>query len=110
MYLLGYAVECSLKARLLETYDCYTLDELQRRLSRDESKVDVYTHSLGRLMELAVPSQQRPAHLRGALGIVQKWDVAWRYRGVRSDDATQAKEFFSAAERVLEFLRTPLVR
>jgi len=52
MYLLGYAVECTLKARLMERHGMWHLERLQRHLSRRFGRpVDLLTHSLHDLME-----------------------------------------------------------
>lgn len=41
MYLAGYAFECSLKAKLMETHNVRNLEELRKKLN-----VDVFSHNL----------------------------------------------------------------
>jgi len=52
MYLLGYAIECSLKARLMERFRAPNLHQLQEELARRlGQKIDLYSHSLNVLFE-----------------------------------------------------------
>src|ERR1017187_7773485 len=57
MYLMGDAVECTLKARLMEIHRARTLPSLERALSKPYRKVIRLTgaegHSIPRLVELA---------------------------------------------------------
>ena len=105
MYLLGYAVECNLKAKLMERYGHQHLEALQAYLqTRFRPDVDVFTHSLHDLMTWTEGETRIAQSLQRQWGQVCKWQVDWRY----SPDAgtkLECKNFFEAAERVLGFIQ-----
>jgi hypothetical protein len=105
MYLLGYAVECSLKAKLMERYGHQHLKELQAYLrKRFRSDVDVFTHSLHDLMTWAEGEARLNTGLRRQWGQVRKWQVDWRYSPLQGTEQ-ECSDFFAAAEEVLGFIQ-----
>ena len=68
MYMMGYSVECSIKARLMERFTSPNLEELEAELSRRlRTRVDLRTHSLSVLMGVHVCGASSVAW--GAAGI-----------------------------------------
>lgn len=110
MYLMGYAVECTLKARLMEVHRARTLTSLERALSKRHRKTVRLTgaegHSIARLVELADGLPERIKSQSGTQGDYADcvtWRVEWRY----DPDAGTEKDcsrFFAAAERFLRFV------
>ena len=108
MYLLGYAVECGLKARLMERHGLVNLEELQRYLARRLGrKIDVFTHSLHLLMEWTFAGNRITREQRTSWGIVRTWRVEWRY----DPDAASQQEchsFFEACQTAMRFIQRSL--
>jgi hypothetical protein len=104
MYLLGYAVECALKARLMERYGLWNLTELGTLLSARLGKsVDVFRHSLHELMDLTAAEPRMDRETRQRWGVVRKWQVHWRYNP-RAGAPDECASFFDAAHVVLEYV------
>lgn len=109
MYTVGYAVECGIKAKLMNAFNCQHLDDLAQTLfkrgtiNRPEG---VYTHNL-ELLWTWLPNARRvrrdPQHV-GDINLINRWTVDWRYNpdNGRELDAT---DFLTAAERVLQLIR-----
>jgi hypothetical protein len=105
MYLLGYAVECNLKAKLMERYRHLHLQELQTYLRRRfRPDVDVFTHSLHDLMTWTENEARITDSLRQAWGQVSKWQVDWRY-SPEAGTERECGDFFRATECVLGFIQ-----
>jgi HEPN domain-containing protein len=106
MYLMGYALECSLKARLMERHDVRHLDDLAERLSRRFGKpVDPKKHSLAYLFELTEANARLSGAARRAYNACVRWRVDWRYDphgGTRED----CDAFFECAARFLRFVES----
>ncbi len=84
MYLAGFAVECLLKARLMERFDCHTLSELDAELQRRRQLAagqTVARHKIARLMRLAGLRERLIADrtVVQALAPINDWSTAWRY-------------------------------
>lgn len=115
-YMGGYAMECTLKARLMVTHEVFTLEELEEKIRVVSGKdVQATTHSLevlcrlhGRLRAiLEVESSRRlSAHETEVLRAYRRintWDTTWRYRsdpGQRED----AEEFLAAVDKLTRFV------
>jgi hypothetical protein len=110
MYLLGYAVECRLKACLMEKYGANTLgqleDVLRKRFSKDLNLKD---HSIERLLDLLEIRDKLMGrggdtkNLR-AFQRCNEWTVNWRYRpDLGNKDECQG--FFEAVQRFLSFIQ-----
>lgn len=104
MYLLGYAIECRLKARLMERHGVYRLDALEERLSsRLGAEVELKTHSLAYLFELADAHRRLRGHVRRDYNMCVRRRVDWRY----SPDAGNKEDcnaFLQCAERLMKFI------
>lgn len=105
MYLMGYAVECSLKAKLMERYNLWTLRALQDHPATGLVKsIDVFTHSLHDLMEWTHAEHRMTPNQRQSWGRLSKWSVDWRYSHEPGDEQI-CDDFFDAASDILEFVR-----
>ncbi len=109
MYLLGYAIECRIKAKLLEMYGARTLLDLEQKLSlRRGQEVNLRTHSIEYLFEFTnararlVGPDGNDEFLR-AFQRCNTWTVAWRYHP-REASAADCQRFFEAAGKFLRFL------
>ncbi len=69
MYLAGYAVECKIKACMMEMYDCMTLAELTAKIEVNEAII--YQHGLEALLSL------RP----GWLAMLKRSDLGREFLG-----------------------------
>jgi len=104
MYLLGYAVECSLKAKLMERYDFDHLDQLQAHLSEKLGRrVDLFTHSLQILMDWTEAEGRMDRATRHCWGTTRKWRADWRYSPIQGN-ATECEQYFWAVDAVLGFV------
>jgi hypothetical protein len=88
MYMAGYALECKLKAQLMERYNCFHLQELKEELKRRTGDrpalMSVQAHHLEYLLGFAPDYEAR---LRQNQAMYQRyvrcntWSYAWRYLG-----------------------------
>ncbi|MCK4341445.1 MAG: hypothetical protein KAY37_06970 [Phycisphaerae bacterium] len=105
MYLLGYAVECSLKAKLMERFGTRTLHGLEERLrERFGVETNLFTHNLGTLMELTSTEHRMGSELRRFWGVCRRWEVHWRYNPDPGHEHG-CDEFFTACREVLRFVK-----
>ena len=106
MYLAGYAVECKLKARLLEQHRVATLAELECELQRrTRRRSGLYVHDLNRLGSLLVGWNRLcgfPAFQR-CWRVALSWKVEWRYAGEHVL-AQEARAFLSSIEECLRWI------
>lgn len=104
MYLLGYALECRLKARLMEQHGVYHLNALEERLStRLGTPVDVRTHSIAYLLELTGANDRLRGEIRRDYNTCVRWRVDWRYNPDAGNKA-DCDAFFECADRFMEFV------
>jgi len=108
MYLAGYAVECLLKTKLMQKYECRHLMELEAELrQRGEigACVTVFTHELEMLLRLTGGRDRlrQSAETWRAFTLVNQWVPAWRYSPSLSN-ADDAKDFLEAVEKVSRWL------
>lgn len=106
MYLAGYAIECKLKARLMEMYNVSHLDGLEAELDRRFGRsVDLRTHSIEYLLEFTQARQRLDANECALQAFRQcnKWSVNWRYN---PDDGSREKcdAFFEEIEVFKQFI------
>jgi len=110
MYLGGYAIECKLKAQLLDYYACETLSELAdvlyRRFGEWPQLTTVRGHGLEYLFGF-LPNgrdrlRQNPDRERD-FATCNRWQHGWRYWGDagRKDEATY---FLECVDRVFQWL------
>jgi HEPN domain-containing protein len=108
MYMAGYSIECLLKAKLMEIYNCRHLyqleDELQRR-GMLAANTTVFTHQLEMLLRLAQARDrlQQNRTLWRQFNTVNRWMPAWRYTANRSS-RTEAQNFLEAIEKILDWI------
>jgi hypothetical protein len=104
MYMLGYAIECSLKARLMERFGCQHLQELERQLGRRlKRKLNLRTHSLDVLLEYAQSEHRLTGSLQHAYNRCRTWTVQWRYDPFVGNER-ECLEFFEDGDRFLKFV------
>ena len=120
MYLGGYAIECKLKAQLMEYASVETLEELEEWAQRRTGEVlKLTTHSIplllslhpvsGTLFEL-VPGKKLTSYqdqvLRSFL-VCNQWTPSWRYR---PDDGSEKEcaRFFEALDVCLRFIENSI--
>ncbi len=110
MYLAGYAVECRLKAKLMEILNVWNLDELESQLARRfRQRLSLRTHELEILMTfldrlVGIRSRMRKEILRDYT-LCSRWQTQFRYSPL---DATkyECESFFEAVERFSKFIST----
>jgi HEPN domain-containing protein len=93
MYVAGYAVECLLKAKLMQRFGYRKLEVLEDQLHQSKllrKAVSVFTHELETLTELlgALDRIEGNKDVYAAYLNVNEWQPAWRYN---PDLATRAK-------------------
>lgn len=105
MYLAGYAIECRMKAILMDAYHVLTLKELADRMSLNEK--DVFTHGLEGLIEVAPfgDSMRHSPVWRDFVEQVILWKPSWRY-DPRERTESEARNFLDAVDRVYLWLDT----
>lgn len=104
MYIGGYAVECVLKAKLMERHRCRNLRELEERLhdrrllAADDT---VFTHRMELLLRLCDGMSRLSQNkvLWADFAMINRWIPAWRYDGKEST-AHDAEDFLRGIERV----------
>ena len=112
MYMAGYAVECLLKTKLMQIYDCKNLralDDVLRQRSILPAHRTVFTHQLEDLLRLT-PSYNRLKQNRNVWHMfheINRWTPRWRYT---SKQATreEAIEFITDLENVMHWIDTNL--
>jgi HEPN domain-containing protein len=106
MYLAGYAVECRLKWKLMQRWQCRTLVQLEEDLQEHGIEQSPFTHNLKVLLRLAggLERMQQNQRLWGSFSdTVNRWRPAWRYN---PDVSTreQAEDFLEVAKDVLRWI------
>jgi hypothetical protein len=110
MYVAGYSVECLLKTKLMKTFACWHLCELEEELARRgllAADITVFTHHLERLLGL-LPGQGRLRADQAAwrqFNVVNRWIPAWRYSPNRPE-AEEAEAFFFAIGHIVHWIET----
>jgi hypothetical protein len=109
MYLMGYAVECKLKVRLIEKFEVDNLKQLEDKLQIKWKKtVDTGTHSIEYLFSFTdararlVGPQGDQTYLK-AFHLCRSWRTEWRYRPENGKE-NECAQFFEAVERFLRFM------
>lgn len=108
MYIAGYAIECLLKAKLMQMFDCKTLQKLEARLrglGRLSTDGSLYTHQLVLLLKLT----GRFDVLRSDVAtwryflLANAWLPAWRYEPSLGT-ATEAEKFLKASDAIIAWV------
>ena len=108
MYMAGYAVECLLKTKLMQIYDCKNLrdlDDVLRQRSVLPAHRTVFTHQLEDLLRLA-PGYNRLMQNRDMLSLfnnVNRWMPSWRYT-LDLANRREANEFMTSIERLMHWI------
>lgn len=108
MYIAGYAVECLLKTKLMQIYDCKNLRELDDALLR-RSVLPVgsttFIHQLETLFKLT-PSYhrlQQNQDIWSLFNVVNRWAPKWRYVS-KQTTRDEASFFIDAVEKVIHWI------
>jgi HEPN domain-containing protein len=109
MYLAGYAIECLIKAKLMERFKQSNLEDLETELKRrhvipDRSslfdhRIELYVGASGRLDALRSDNA-----LWRSFNIANRWIPSWRYNPDLSNRA-DAEDFLFAVDAMLEWIR-----
>ena len=108
MYMVGYAVECLLKTRLMHIYDCKNLRELEdllRQRSILPANRTVFTHQLEDLLRLT-PGYNRLRQDRARwhiFQVVNLWTPQWRYIA-KQTTYQEASRFLTFIENVIHWI------
>jgi HEPN domain-containing protein len=104
MYVAGYALECVLKAKLMQRFQCRTLERLEERLHQRRlirKSRSVFTHEIELLFQLSgvVDRLKDNTAMYAHLKFVNRWTPAWRYsvEPTRRDDA---EDFLTAVREL----------
>jgi HEPN domain-containing protein len=108
MYVAGYAVECLLKTKLMRSFDCRHLRELEEELQRRGvllAHATIFTHQLEVLLRLtgAMDRLRTNEPLWRLFNLVNRWLPAWRY----SPDLSRredAEDFLEAVEKMCHWI------
>ena len=108
MYMAGYAIECLLKTKLMEMYNCRNLRELEQELQRRRllpANTTIFTHQLEVLLRLtqARDRLRQNRHIWLQFNVVNSWMPAWRYTANQSS-RSEAQHFLEAVEPILEWI------
>jgi HEPN domain-containing protein len=108
LYLGGYAVECLLKARLMQIYGCRHLGELEEELLRRGvlgADQTVFTHHLERLLRLTGAQNRLRQNHTGWRSFVtaNRWIPAWRYSSDLSNE-NDAEDFLNSVRELLRWI------
>jgi hypothetical protein len=108
MYLAGLAIECQLKTKLMQRFNCRTLEELEAALSkrrRTRTGMSLFIHELTVLTSLLDCRDRmwaNPAVWR-RFAFVNQWSPAWRYVA-HPGSREEASDFIAATEHVMRWI------
>lgn len=108
MYMAGYAIECLLKYKLMQIFECRQLRELETELHRRgvlSEQQAVFTHQLEILLRLTNGLERlrrNEEHWR-SFNMVNRWIPAWRYNADLSN-REDAEDFLAAIEKVAHWI------
>jgi hypothetical protein len=103
MYLAGYAVECRLKWKLMQHWQCRTLVQLEEKLLEKGIAQSPFTHNLEALLRLVgglERMRQNPRLWASFSDNINPWRPAWRYTPDLSN-REQAADFLEATKDAL---------
>ena len=110
MYMGGYAIECKLKAQLLDYYDCETIsqltDVLEKRFGERPQLTTVRGHGIEYLFGFLPSSRQRLRQNREReqdFATCNRWQHTWRYWGDTGRE-DEAAFFLDCVDRVFQWL------
>ena len=108
MYLAGYAIECRLKAVLMEKFNVNRIQELESALEKRIGRsINAFTHNIevlfsftdayGRLKDRPITEDLR------AYRKCNTWTVAWRYNPTDGNEK-ECNEFMNAVHRFSRYI------
>jgi hypothetical protein len=102
MYMAGYSIECLLKTKLMQRFECRHLRELEEELQQRgilPSKATVFTHQLELLLRLTsgIDRLRQNREQWQLFNLVNRWVPAWRYTADLSN-GDDAADFVAAVE------------
>ena len=110
MYLAGYAIECLIKAKLMEMFQQSNLEGLEVELKRrqiipeDSSlfdhRIELYLRASGRLDAL-----KKDKALWRSFNIANRWLPSWRYNPDLSNRG-DAEDFLEAVDTMVKWIRS----
>ncbi|HEY2410860.1 MAG TPA: hypothetical protein VGI40_01380 [Pirellulaceae bacterium] len=108
VYIAGYAVECILKTKLMQRFNCRNLDELddklrkRRQIGEDRS---LFTHELILLVTLldCIDRIQADRRIRKYFSHVSQWTPHWRYTA-EPINAEKATDFIQAVAGLVQWI------
>jgi hypothetical protein len=108
MYMAGYAIECRLKATLMQMYDCRNLRELEQELRRRKvlsAHATVFTHEREVLLRLtqAIDRLRQNSVLWPLFNIVNRWMPARRYTPDLSNP-DDSEDFLDAVHQIYNWV------
>jgi len=108
MYISGYAIECTIKARLMLMFRVNTLEDLEAELKRRglipgdaslfDHRIELYLRASGRLEAL-----RSDKALWRSFNIANRWIPSWRYNPDLSN-RNDAEDFLSAVDAVFKWI------
>lgn len=109
MYMAGYSLECLLKTKLMQIYNCRHLRELEDELQVKgllAAQATVFTHQLELLLRLtnAIDRLRQNAECWRLFNMVNRWVPAWRYTADLSN-AEDATDFLDAVDKVSQWIQ-----
>ena len=108
MYMAGYSIECLLKAKLMDMYNCRNLYQLEDELQRRgvlTTNATVFTHQLEPLLRLAggLGRLKQNRRMWSLFNVVNRWVPAWRYTASLSN-RKEAEGFLEAVKKILDWI------
>lgn len=108
MYIAGYAVECLLKTKLMQMYNCRHLRELEDELQQRgvlPAHETVFTHQLEALLKLTqgLYRLKQNQSLWRMFNTVNRWVPAWRY-SANPANREDASDFMNAVEGIMHWI------
>lgn len=112
MYMAGYAIECTLKAKLMRKYDQDNLLDLEDELrKRKDGSADarVFTHGLEELLMLAdgMTRLRQNEGMWRTFNLANGWTPSWRYSPEPSSPE-DAEDFLAAVVTLKKWIENNL--
>jgi len=109
MYVAGYAIECTIKARLMSMFEVDHLEDLETKIKQRgliaesdslfDHRIELYVRVSGRLDAMRQDKVVWPA-----FNLANRWIPSWRYNPDRSN-MDDAEDFLHAVDTVIQWIR-----
>lgn len=108
MCMAGYSVVCLLKTKLMRTFGCRHLRELEEELQRRRAlaaQETIFTHQPDLLLRLTqgIDRLRQNEAMWRSFNIVNRWVPAWRYSADPSN-CEDAEDFLKAVEELSHWI------